>query len=172
MLATVILFLAAASAAQTPASLTTAKPTNCASPAIHQFDFWIGDWDVRGSKGELMGTNKVQPVVEGCAIHEAWAAQGEVGESFSIFDPTTGKWHQTWVDNKSHLWMIDGGMVNGSMVMTRTTAAQNDPTVTVLHRWTWTPSDRDHVRQLYETSRDGGKTWKVLFDGRYVRQKS
>jgi hypothetical protein len=68
--------------------------------------------------------------------------------------------------------MIDGGMVNGSMVMTRTTKAQNDPKVTVLHRWTWTPSDRDHVRQLYEASRDGGKTWKILFDGRYVRRKT
>lgn len=172
LVAGVMPFLAASSAAQTPASVTTPAPANCASPSTHEFDFWIGDWEVRGAKGELMGTNRVAPVVEGCAIHEAWAAQGEVGESFSIYDPTTRRWHQTWVDNKSHLWMIDGGVVNGSMVMTRTTPSKTDPKSTLLHRWTWTPSDKDHVRQLYDVSSDGGKTWKILFDGRYVRRKT
>ena len=156
---------------QPRASAASPAPSACAAREMHQFDFWIGTWDVADQSGGPAGTNTIKPVVEGCALHEAWAAPGEIGESFSIYDPTTKRWHQTWVDNKAHLWMIDGGMVGASMVMTRTTPAKANPKSTVLHRWTWTPSDKDHVRQLYDVSADGGKTWKILFDGRYVRRK-
>lgn len=144
-------------------------PSACAAAEMHQFDFWIGSWQVRNEKDHSMGTNVISPIVGGCALHEQWTAEGEVGESFSIYDPTTGHWHQTWVDNKAHLWMIDGGMVGNSMVMTRTSAAKTNARAVVLHRWMWTPSDKDHVRQLYDVSSDGGKTWKTAFDGRYVR---
>jgi hypothetical protein len=30
----------------------------------------------------------------------------------------------------------------------------------------------DTVRQLFDASTDGGKTWTATFDGRYVRRKS
>ena len=36
-------------------------------------------------------------------------------------------------------------------------------------RITWTPASDGSVRQLWELSSDAGKTWTVLFDGRYVR---
>ena len=35
-------------------------------------------------------------------------------------------------------------------------------------RITWTPAADRSVRQLWESSTDRGKTWTVLFDGRYV----
>ena len=44
-----------------------------------------------------------------------------------------------------------------------------DPTKTVAHRITWTPGADGSVRQLWESSADGGTTWSVVFDGRYVR---
>ena len=31
-------------------------------------------------------------------------------------------------------------------------------------------SGRSHVRQFWETSRDGGSTWEVAFDGHYQRE--
>jgi hypothetical protein len=36
-------------------------------------------------------------------------------------------------------------------------------------RITWEKKAADKVRQLWESSTDEGKTWKVLFDGLYVR---
>jgi hypothetical protein len=39
------------------------------------------------------------------------------------------------------------------------------------HRIAWSPQPDGRVRQLWETSADDGKTWKVGFDGRYVRAK-
>jgi hypothetical protein len=37
-------------------------------------------------------------------------------------------------------------------------------------RITWTPLGGGRVRQLWESSTDGGKTWSVAFDGLYVRE--
>ena len=35
------------------------------------------------------------------------------------------------------------------------------------NRITWTPRSATEVRQLWETSRDGGATWTTAFDGTY-----
>ena len=35
-------------------------------------------------------------------------------------------------------------------------------------RMTFTPRDDGSVRQFLEESTDGGKTWSVWFDGRYL----
>src|SRR5690349_14625624 len=35
---------------------TPAADTGCAAPESRQFDFWIGDWDVFGPAGKLVGT--------------------------------------------------------------------------------------------------------------------
>jgi len=41
----------------------------------------------------------------------------------------------------------------------------------VEQKLTFTPYGKDTVRQTFEASNDGGKTWSVTFDGRYVRRK-
>jgi hypothetical protein len=43
----------------------------------------------------------------------------------------------------------------------------------IAHRISWerTGTDGTRVRQFWESSRDGGKTWTVAFDGTYVRRK-
>lgn len=40
----------------------------------------------------------------------------------------------------------------------------------VLNRITWNPTAPGRVRQLWETSTDGGATWTVAFDGRYIKR--
>lgn len=39
----------------------------------------------------------------------------------------------------------------------------------VLDRITWTPQEDGRVRQHWQMTNDGGKTWQVLFDGYYTR---
>lgn len=39
-----------------------------------------------------------------------------------------------------------------------------------LQRITWSVEPGGSVRQLWESSTDGGTTWTVAFDGRYVRK--
>jgi hypothetical protein len=42
----------------------------------------------------------------------------------------------------------------------------------IVNRITWSVEggDPDHVRQLWETSKDDGETWSVSFDGYYMRE--
>jgi hypothetical protein len=141
----------------------------CDAPEYRQFDFWIGDWNVTAAE-QAAGTNSIQPVHGGCALQENWqgaGAGGISGSSFNIFDKATGKWHQTWVDASGTLLQLDGGLVDGSMVLSGQRPAQDGGTA--LHRISWTPNADGSVRQLWEASKDDGGSWSVLFDGLYVR---
>jgi len=146
------------------------RPT-CNSPEFRQFDFWVGTWDVTTPDGKPAGTNQITRELKDCVLHEHWhGAGGGNGESFNIYDRTSRKWHQTWVADEGNLLLLDGGLESGKMVLSGQSASLAQPGTSVLNRITWTPTDPDHVRQLWEASRDGGKTWSVLFDGRYVRR--
>jgi len=39
-----------------PAAGQTARPAACTAPEHHQFDFWIGEWDVTLPNGKAAGT--------------------------------------------------------------------------------------------------------------------
>ena len=40
----------------------------------------------------------------------------------------------------------------------------------MLHRLSFEPRSHGKVRQFWQSSRDGGKTWAVVFDGLYERK--
>jgi len=142
----------------------------CEAAEHRQFDFWVGRWDVYGPKGKKAGENRIEVIAEGCALLEQWTGSGGFsGKSLNIYDAADRRWHQTWVDSGGTLLVLAGGLVERSMVMSGVTPSPTDPTRTVQQRITWTPNADGSVRQLWESSADGGKSWAVVFDGRYVR---
>jgi hypothetical protein len=142
----------------------------CAGPEYHQFDFWIGDWDVRGPKGKQAGVNHIRSILDGCVLQENWSgAGGSTGTSYNIYDRTQKKWHQTWVDNQGTLLQLDGAFSNGRMVMQGTT--RDSTGAEAQQRITWSQPKPATVRQLWETSTDGGKSWTIAFDGFYSKQR-
>ena len=56
------------------------------------------------------------------------------------------------------------------MVLEGTSPAPNN--TSVINRVTWTPLPDGRVRQFWQTSNDGGKTWTAGFDGFYSKKKS
>jgi len=145
-----------------------AKP--CSSAEYRQFDFWIGDWNVT-SGTDPAGTNSIHLIHGGCALQENWQGAGEggiSGTSFNIYDQATGRWHQTWVDDSGTLLLLDGGLVDGVMVLSGQRPAR-DGSGMAQHRISWTANPDGSVRQLWEASKDDGGNWAVLFDGRYVK---
>jgi hypothetical protein len=136
----------------------------CAAEARHAFDFWIGAWEVRGPAGRLAGHNEITALFDGCALREEWTGvSGHRGTSLNTIHPDTGRWHQTWVDAEGQLLLLDGGLVDGAMVMEGESGG-------LRHRISWsvTDGDDDQLRQHWETSADG-ETWETVFDGRYSR---
>lgn len=166
------LVLALAAAPASAQSLTGAAAKPCQSSEHRQFDFWVGNWDVFAASGKKVGENRIEAIADGCALLEQWAGNGGVvGKSLNIYDTTDRQWHQTWVDNGGTLLILAGKLVDRSMVMSMTGPSPTDPKTTVQQRITWTPASDGSVRQLWELSSDSGKSWTVLFDGRYVRAR-
>jgi hypothetical protein len=140
----------------------------CQAAEYRQFDFWVGTWDVFQANGQKAGENRIEPVGAGCALLESWSGRGGfTGKSLNIYDRDDKRWHQTWVDSSGGLLMIAGGLVDRRMVLTSEPAGTPGG---VQQRISWTPGDDGSVRQLWESSADGGRTWTVQFDGRYVRR--
>ena len=84
-------------------------PRRCAAPEFHQFDFWIGDWEVQNPDGSKAGSNRIEPILGGCALQENWSgAGGGSGKSYNMYDRRRKVWHQTWVDAQGNMLQLDG----------------------------------------------------------------
>jgi hypothetical protein len=172
LIAVVVLSLGAAVplAAQSPTG-ANAKPPPCAGAEHRQFDFWIGEWDVRDPQGKLVGRNRIEKVHDGCVLIEHWTSASRVtGTSVNIYDRDRGKWHQTWVDSGGGLLQLDGGLVGNAMVLQGEAVDTDAASKIAMQRITWTPQANRAVRQLWESSTDNGKTWNVVFDGTYTKR--
>lgn len=142
----------------------------CASsPEYRQFDFWIGDWEVRDTAGNLAGTNTIVLLLGDCVLNENWTdSSGNSGKSYNFFNATTRHWQQTWVDDKGGVQEYIGDFVDGEMRFRRdSTDAQGRA---VRHRLAFSRLAADHVRQLAERSTDGGQTWTIDYDLHYRRK--
>jgi hypothetical protein len=140
----------------------------CAAAEHRQFDFWLGDWQVRTADGKPAGANTIERRLGGCVLHESWrGASGHRGHSYNIYDASRRQWHQTWVDDQGLLLQLDGGLTGGRMILSGETI--DSAGRRIRQRITWERLDRDKVRQLWESSADGGRTWTIAFDGIYSR---
>jgi len=145
------------------------KPCEFA-PEHRQFDFWIGDWEVRNPQGQLAGTNRVQRLEDGCLILENWTgSQGGTGKSINFYTPGTAKWRQTWVSSTAGVTDYQGSYKDGAMRFEGETTSNGNK---LLLKLTFFNLGPDRVRQLAEQSPDGGKTWNVTYDFTYIRKKA
>ena len=140
----------------------------CDAPAFRQFDFWLGEWQVRTPAGKLAGVNRIEREYEGCVIHEHYSTgRGYSGESLNTYDAARKVWHQTWVDSSGTLLLLEGRIIDGNMVLEGQTTAE-EGTISK-HRISWTPKPDGSVRQLWEST-DAKGTWGTAFDGIYTRK--
>jgi hypothetical protein len=159
-----------AAAAQEPeeGSGITQMAERCRAAEYRQFDFWVGQWEVRNSDGVLLGRSDVQHVSRGCGILERWnGAAGGSGVSVNTYDAALGAWTQRWVGEGAVLW-LQGGLEDDRMVL-RGAGPRSTPQGTVLDRISWAPLPDGRVRQTWEVSADDGVTWRTSFEGLYSR---
>ena len=142
----------------------------CLSAEYRQFDFWLGEWDVYDENKQLVGHNHIFTVLEGCALSENWSSvAGSPGKSYSFYDVAENKWHQTWVDQSGGALYLDGGLVDGKMIMSG--ARPDGKGGSRIERLSWTPLSDGRVRQHWQSSSDKGATWDEVFDGYYQRKE-
>jgi hypothetical protein len=157
-----------ATAQSSPAAAAPKMP--CASPLHRQFDFWLGLWDVTDPTGKFAGINRIELVDGGCALYESWSSGGGgyTGRSLNSVGGD-GRWHQTWVDSTGGRLDLAGALVDGKMILEGDSPATTPGGPPVKNRITWTPQADGSVRQVWEASSDGGKSYAIAFDGLYHR---
>jgi len=144
------------------ATTAPTPPVGCSGPEYRQFDFWVDDWDAFAVGSATPSARvRVTRILDGCAIREEYQdVRGLVGDSISTYDRSRQRWHQSWVTNRGQLLLLDGAFAHGAMVLEGPDRAAG---AAALARGTWTRT-QDGVREIGETSADGGKTWRPWFD--------
>jgi hypothetical protein len=146
------------------ANAQTNNTIACSLPEASQFDFWIGDWDLTWND-TLQATNHVEKILGNCTVQENFNSPKTnlLGKSWSVYNVNYKVWQQTWVDNYGGYTDVMGGIQGDSMVLS--TPEKNvpktiSPSGKIINRMVYfhiTPKSFDWN---WESSTDGGKTWK------------
>lgn len=156
-------------------------PTRAQSPCIEEsgfqkLDFWVGTWTVVNAQGQQAGTNRIEKILNGCALLEHWTgAGGGEGKSLFYYNHVTDAWKQVWVTQNA---TARGGLKEKQLIEERDDGGLRfqgeiplDGGGSYLDRTTLTPLPDGRVRQVIEWSTDGGATWNTAFDAFYVRDE-
>lgn len=152
-----------------------AQTTNpCSSKEASQFDFWIGDWNVKWITKdgiEKTGSNHVINLFEGCVIEENFDGEpgNELkGKSFSVFDGHEKLWKQTWVDNEGSYLDFSGEFNDGKMILSRKSKDKNGNPIQ--QRMVYYNLSKNDFDWNWEISKDNGKTWDLRWKIHYSRK--
>ena len=129
----------------------------------HDFDFWIGTWDVyKYGTDTMVGLSEIKPILYHRAIEENYQGYQNPyrGTSNNIYNAAKQQWEQYWVDNSGLALHITGGLEDGKMVLKN--CEENN-----CNKIIWTPQEDRTVRQEWLVSADNGKVWNKVFDGHY-----
>jgi hypothetical protein len=151
--------------------LMISQPNKELHDHYHQFDFWIGKWDVYKYGTEtLAGKSNIESIIDSVGILENYTnASGKyTGKSLNKYNPSKQRWEQYWIDNSGLTLHLSGGITDGKMVLSD--ELTGDPKQGI-NRISWEKQKNGTVRQTWNLSTDGGKTWKMVFDGEYRKSK-
>ena len=144
----------------------------CEDPEFHQFDFWLGDWDVTSTgPGVAQGTSHISNEMGGCVVWENWTSAGNsgyFGKSYNTYNVNLQRWEQYWVDNAAGTMFFHGTLKDGVMDYWTDEIPQPNGDKLLRHLQFFNLS-KDQVRQFSQRSIDGGKTWSVEYDFTYSR---
>lgn len=159
-------------------SLSTFAQKPCESnPKYNEFDFWIGDWEVYGKKGNIAGHSKITKILDNCIILEEWtsanAQQGLIykGKSYNTYNAASGQWQQTWVDNSGGTTEFLIGKFENNAMQFLSRPFKNGKE-TSIRRLTFYKLENGNVRQFGEISNDEGKTFTPEYDLEYRKKEN
>ncbi|HET7612606.1 MAG TPA: hypothetical protein VFK26_01675 [Gemmatimonadaceae bacterium] len=159
--------------AQQSAASPAATTSPCAADSSFQrLAFWVGYWDVYDSTGAKYATQRVRTVIDECAITAEWmSGGGNRGMGLSAFDRETGAWKQIYASNQVpflsgvNLRTSDpsysGPGIRFIQILDPSVAHPTQTRITIM------PLSGHRAMQEFEASRDGGKTWNVVFKGEH-----
>ncbi len=154
-------------------SFAATAQTNCACcTEFHkQFDFWVGEWNVFDTAGNLVGENSIAKLENNCLVSEHWrGVKGVTGRSYNYFDLADSTWNQVWVDNTGTNLVLKGAAATNSMTLKSklTKGTRIDWYYNVIK---WTRNPDGSVTQLWQILDKDNKLVMIAFEGIYRRKK-
>ena len=144
-------------------------PPSCDSEPYRQFDFWVGEWEVKTADDKVAGTNRIEKILNGCVLLENWeGAGGSIGKSFNMYFSRDETWRQTWVDGAGGRLDLVGKLDGKDMVLSGEMPGRDGGKV--LHEIRWSPLEDGRVKQHWRFSKDSGQNWQDAFLGFYSRR--
>ena len=164
---------------QAPATASPPPLPRCDRPEHRQFDYWVGEWDVRPAGQPESAPTPLGNVVRledaGCVVTEHWTTPRMTGRSVNLFDRTRGEWHQTWVDSTGGLHEYWGAAnAGGDLVFYGSTPAATPGNARQTVRLTFFNLGPDRrapsrIRQFSEVLGADGR-WTTSYDLIYTRR--
>ena len=156
-------------AQDTEAQPALAEAPACSSEIFHQFDFWIGEWEVFAQSGAKAGENIIAAEEYDCLLVERWtSANGTTGQSYNFVDLSTNKWRQVWVSNWGTIDYSGGLNEDGAMVLKGEIAYPNGTTAPFTG--TWTLNEDGSVTQHFQQLNAETNEWADWFIGTYKKK--
>ncbi|MEP0007046.1 MAG: hypothetical protein ABJ387_09885 [Balneola sp.] len=153
-------------------SVALSQQAPCSSEEHRQFDFWVGEWEVKNPNDQVVGSSKIELVSNNCALLENWTnARGLGGKSLNYYSILDQKWHQKWIGANGIPIEFSGTYNKERKALEYSGEGVGQGGIPLLNKLTFFHLSDDHVRQLWEQSTDDGKTWNTVFDGHYRRKK-
>lgn len=146
------------------------KQKPCSGTKFHEFDFWLGEWNVTrvGNPESAPAKSKISRMNDCVILEEYEASSGYSGKSFNLLDSSTNEWQQFWVDNEGGYLYFTGHFENGVLqFMSKGLDENRKPKWT---RMLFSKLEGNKVRQYIEESQDNGMTWTKAFEGIYSRR--
>ena len=153
-------------------------PPGCTSPESRQFDFWLGEWEVRpNGQDKIIARSTIEKKYGGCAVRENWMplnqdAEAGGGGSLNHYDPQYRQWRQVWLDSSGTRVDFAGGMVGDKMVLKGRWANFGGPGKDAIVKMEYEAMACGAVRQHGLASSDGEKSWQTAFDLIYSNENS
>ena len=150
--------------------LTVNAQQSCESSGHHQFDFWIGEWQVYDTLQQLIGTNRIEADYKHCLLREEWeSARGSKGTSYNYYQTSDSTWHQLWIDDSGTQLALDGQWDGTAMRLSSKPFVSQQQMRK--HRISWIPDSDGPVWQIWEVLDEDDQRLNLLFKGQYKKKK-
>ncbi len=150
----------------------------CSNPVYRQFDFWIGEWEAFGIKGNKAVDSKISVILDSCIILEEWTSAGlqqglhYAGKSYNTYNRLTKQWQQTWVDNAGGSTEYLEGKYDNDKIIFKSQPFKIKKDSFAVRRLTFYKISNNKVRQHGEISTDDGKNYVTEYDLEYRKKEN